>query len=678
VIEVLAPGPLTTIQDWPGRVGLWELGVPPSGPMDPRSFQIANLLVGNPPGVAGLEATLAGPRLRFDAPTVVAVCGAPVPVTLDGRPVPTWTAVDVPAGGVLAVGAFADAGMRCAVAVSGGLAAEPVMGSVAAFVAAKLGPAPLAAGDRLEVSGPRSTDGSTALRSTDRPARAEVADGSALAPVLTDTSTLRVVTGPHGAPDILTTPGLRELFREPWTVHHQSDRTGVRLTGPVPDFARADGGAAGLHPSNILDSAYGVGTIMLSGDVAVVVGVDGPSLGGFAAIGQIIRADRWKLGQLRAGDTVVLDPVTPEAASLAFSESEAELATLMRSGGPASRPPAPRFSLAEALAASRPAARRTVTVGAALLDRPGDGAHGPVTYRQAGDGAVLVEFGAPEIDLRSRVRVHTLQQMLRAEQLDAILDLTPGVRSLHVHFDPTALPLGGLLDRLTQLEGDCPVPEMVTVAARTVHLPLAWRHSQAMLAMERYRSVSPNAPWLPDNIEFIRRINGIEDEAEVQRIVTAARYLVLGLGDVYMGAPVAVPIDPRHRLVTTKYTPARTWTPANAVGIGGAFLCVYGIEGPGGYQLVGRTVPIWYPGDARPCLLNHFDQLRFALVPEAELEALRHEALHGSWRPATEPVAFSLVPHAAFVAEHAGEIDRFTASRELAFAQERDAWRAAA
>ena len=87
----------------------------------------------------------------------------------------------------------------------------------------------------------------------------------------------------------------------------------------------------------------------------------------------------------------------------------------------------------------------------------------------------------------------------------------------------------------------------------------------------------------------------------MRRIVFDASYLVLGLGDVYLGAPVATPLDPRHRLVTTKYNPARTWTPENAVGIGGAYLCVYGMEGPGGYQFVGRTVQMWntLPHDAR-------------------------------------------------------------------------------
>ncbi len=127
-----------------------------------------------------------------------------------------------------------------------------------------------------------------------------------------------------------------------------------------------------------------------------------------------------------------------------------------------------------------------------------------------------------------------------------------------------------------------------------MHLPLSWDDPATQLAIRKYmQSVRPDAPWCPSNIEFIRRINGLDSIDDVRRIVFDASYLVLGLGDVYLGAPVATPVDPRHRLVTTKYNPARTWTPENAVGIGGAYLCVYGMEGPGGYQFVGRTVQMW-------------------------------------------------------------------------------------
>ena len=167
------------------------------------------------------------------------------------------------------------------------------------------------------------------------------------------------------------------------------------------------------------------------------------------------------------------------------------------------------------------------------------------------------------------------------------------------------------------------------VSSRTVRLPLSWDDPATHEAIQRYmHGVRSDAPWCPWNIEFIRRINGLDDVAQVHDTVFDAQYLVLGLGDVYLGAPVATPLDPRHRLVTTKYNPARTWTPENAVGIGGAYLCIYGMEGPGGYQFVGRTTQVWnhcHPGDAQsfepgtPWLLRYFDRISFYPVSAEEL-----------------------------------------------------------
>jgi urea carboxylase len=169
------------------------------------------------------------------------------------------------------------------------------------------------------------------------------------------------------------------------------------------------------------------------------------------------------------------------------------------------------------------------------------------------------------------------------------------------------------------------------VPSRTVYLPLAWEDSQTQLATERYiQTVRPDAPWCPDNVEFIRRINGLDSKQAVKDVVFSTNYLVMGLGDVYLGAPVATPLDPRHRLVTTKYNPARTWTPENAVGIGGAYMCVYGMEGPGGYQFVGRTTQMWSRyrknpdfEQGKPWLLRFFDQIKFYEVSETELMQMR-------------------------------------------------------
>jgi urea carboxylase len=641
VIEVLATGTLLTVQDWPGRLGYWEVGVPPSGPMDDRSFRLGNRLVGNPEGAAGLEVTLTGPRLRFAAPAVVAVTGAPLAVELDGRPAAQWAALEIPAGGVLKLGAIRGTGLRAYVLVRGGLACPQVMGSRATFAAAGLGGRPLRKMDSVAIG-----------------AGAVAAPGAPLAsPAMTNAWTLRVVPGPHGAPDFLTTDGLTELLAATWTVHLHSDRTGVRLTGPLPDWARDDGGDAGLHPSNILDSAYGVGTVMLAGDMAVVVGPDGPSLGGFVAVAQVIRADLWRLGQVRAGDAVTLEAVDPEHAAGLYARAEA-----CNAGVPDPPAPPPR-----------------VAVAPPILDAPREGSGGLLTFRRAGERGLLVEFGEPNLDLRARVRAHLLHAALVAQAPPGVLDLTPGVRSLHVQHDPDRLPTRALLALLVALEAGLPAPDALTVPGRVVHLPLAWRDPEAMSAIARYQaSIRPDAPWCPDNIEFIRRINGLAGEDDVRAVVLGASYLVLGLGDVYMGAPVAVPLDPRHRLVTTKYSPARTWTPANAVGIGGAFLCVYGMEGPGGYQLVGRTVPIWHAGDDPPWRLRHFDELRFHPVGDEELVELRRASEAGTWAPRVEPGGFSLADHERFLAAHADAIAAFRAGREAAFAADRDAWEAAA
>jgi urea carboxylase len=161
----------------------------------------------------------------------------------------------------------------------------------------------------------------------------------------------------------------------------------------------------------------------------------------------------------------------------------------------------------------------------------------------------------------------------------------------------------------------------------------------------------------------------------VFRVVTEASYLTIGLGDVYLGAPVAVPLDPVHRLVTTKYDPARTWTPENAVGIGGIYLCVYGMEGPGGYQLVGRTVPIWRydeHSDEPPWLLRLFDRLRFVPVSPEELREWRADIAAGrrklDIRPAT--LTFADVQHTVDTVEARA----FLAQRAHAFDAERARW----
>jgi Allophanate hydrolase subunit 1 len=197
------------------------------------------------------------------------------------------------------------------------------------------------------------------------------------------------------------------------------------------------------------------------------------------------------------------------------------------------------------------------------------------------------------------------------------------------------------------------------------------------------QSVRKDAPWCPSNIEFIRRMNGLDSIEQVKEIVFNASYLVMGLGDVYLGAPVATPLDPRHRLVTTKYNPARTWTPENAVGIGGAYMCVYGMEGPGGYQFVGRTIQMWNRykqtadfTDGKPWLLRFFDQIRFYPVSENELLQLREDFIAGTFKLKVEETTFSLRDYNQFLQDNDADIAAFRDKQQIAFNAERERWQA--
>jgi urea carboxylase len=648
-IEVLRPGLQTTVQDLRGRQGFWGVGVPPSGAWDDLSFALANLAVGNPPDAAGLEAVLNGPRLLFRQPTVVCVTGAASAATLDGQPLTIGEPREVAADSVVDLGPARGGGLRSYLAVHGGLAVPRVLGSRSTFLLGGFGGLEgraLQAGDLLSVA-------------ESLPAQPQV-DVRAALPGLARSWTVRVIPGPHGAPHHLTDAGFARLFTADWIVDHRADRTGVRLVGPSPEWAREDGGDAGLHPSNVHDNAYPVGGVMLAGNTPVIVGPDGPSLGGFVVPAVLVRADRWQLAQARPGDVVRLCPVSPEEADAANTSRRALLAEPVRSRPTETARPV-------AVASTPPLLARVP----ATADRPA------LEVARAGDHHLLVELGPPELDLSVRLLVHLLAEALGRRAPAGVTETVEGVRSLLLAVDDSRLSLADLAAEVVDCYLRLPDPASIELSVREVVLPLSLDDPAAQQAVERYqRSVRPDAPWCPDNVEFIQRVNGLASREDVFRIVTSATYLVVGLGDVYLGAPVAVPLDPRHRLVTTKYDPARTWTPANAVGIGGVYLCVYGMEGPGGYQLVGRTVPVWRQpaGDGVPWLLRLFDRLRFEVVSAEELLRHREDIASGRSELVTRPATFSLAEVQRIQREHDEEIQQFRAVREAAFVAERTRW----
>ena len=647
-VEVLSAGTQTSVQDYPGRLGYWAVGVPPSGPMDDRALRLGNRLLGNAEGDAALEITLSGPTLKFNTAVQAVICGAPLTVTLDGAGQDMNCVFTIPAGATLRLGAINGPGVRSYLCLRGGIQVPDYLGSKSTFTLGQFGGhggRALRAGDVLHLAPLVETGEGAALP-------------AGLRTALTDVRTLRVIYGPHGAPEFFAPAYMATFFATDWEVHFNSSRTGVRLIGPKPVWTRDSGGEAGLHPSNIHDNPYAVGAVDFTGDMPVILGPDGPSLGGFVCPVTVIEADLWQLGQLKAGDKVRFVAVDVPTARRLAAGRRAELATLQ----------------------AQDVAWQPVPLTSPVVMTCGD-ADKRLVARLSGDTHLLLEAGEAELDLVLRFRIHALMQALEGQAREGIIDITPGIRSLQLHFQPETLALETLLAWVSGEWATVCMSDDLQVPTRVVHLPLSWDDPACRKAIDKYMTtVRPDAPWCPSNLEFIRRINDLPDEQAVWNTVFDASYLVMGLGDVYLGAPVATPLDPRHRLVTTKYNPARTWTAENSVGIGGAYLCVYGMEGPGGYQFVGRTLQMWnryhevadFAG--KPWLLRFFDQLRFYPVSADELLEIRRDFPLGRYPLRIEHSTLRLAEYQQFLARETQSIDAFRDHQQRAFNAERDRW----
>lgn len=301
-IAIVQPGLQTTVQDYPGRIGLWRVGIPPSGPMDSLSFRLANLLVGNPPGTAALEVQFTGPKLAFDAATSIALTGPESEATIDGERVPFWRTLRVGCGQVMQC-RYVQGGARIYIAVAGGIEREPAFGSRATFPQSGIGGGALKAGDLLGI----------AESSAEAPIRWVPPDRR---PDYPDAIDVEVTSGPHF--DWLSGEGQRILLTSPWKVTGRSDRTGIRLDGPRLDFAERalrKPPEHGTEPSNVINTGYPVGGVNLCGDTPIILPVDGPSMGGFITPIVVASAALRKVGQARPGQ-ILRFRLVPVAAAM--------------------------------------------------------------------------------------------------------------------------------------------------------------------------------------------------------------------------------------------------------------------------------------------------------------------------------------------------------------------------
>lgn len=275
-LDVLAAGPGATIQDL-GRPRLRGLGVARSGALDRESLRIANRLVGNAEDAAGIEVTLGGLRVRAAVDTWMAVTGAEAPVTVDGVPCDRWRAVRVAAGSVLEIG-LAQRGLRVYAAVAGGLVPDAVLGSRSTDTMSGLGPAPLAAGDRV------------------RTGAASVPPPNDLAPWRVGGDEVRVGVRLGPRDDWFTADAVQRLFATAWTVSPRSDRVGLRLDGPPLARARHEElPSEGMVAGALQVPPAGAPVILLA---------DGPVTGGYPVIAVVADADLDALAQARPGAVV--------------------------------------------------------------------------------------------------------------------------------------------------------------------------------------------------------------------------------------------------------------------------------------------------------------------------------------------------------------------------------------
>ncbi len=293
--DVLEAGGLTTVQDL-GRYGFQRYGVPVSGAMDGFALRVANLLVGNDEGAAGLELTFSGPHLLCLADTVVAMAGGDLQPRLDAGTAPAWEAFPIPAGSVLSFRGRRT-GARAYLAVAGGIDVPVVLGSRSTYLRSQFGGLdgrPLRPGDLLAAG---REDGAVEARRL-----------PSFTPTYIGSHTVRVVLGPQA--DAFTRRGVQTLLGSAYTIGADSDRMGYRLEGPAIERS---------SPADIVSDGTPAGAVQVPGSgLPIILLADRGTTGGYTKIATVISADLPRLAQSGPGDRVFFEAVAVEEAHAAL------------------------------------------------------------------------------------------------------------------------------------------------------------------------------------------------------------------------------------------------------------------------------------------------------------------------------------------------------------------------
>lgn len=304
----------------------------------------------------------------------------------------------------------------------------------------------------------------------------------------------------------------------------------------------------------------------------------------------------------------------------------------------------------------------------AMIDTlPGTDGRPTVVYRYAGDRFLLLEYGEMTLDLTMNFRITALNQALKEARLEGLVETVPALRSILIHYDSLRLPTRALVERLKALEAALPSGEGLKIKSRRVELPIAIRDRWTTADIERYvKFTRQDAPNVINghNIDYIAQYNGLKDAEEVVRFLCATEWWNACLG-FFPGLPFMFPMDPRYAIVTPKYNPTRPWTPEGAVGIGGPCVAIYPVASPGGYQLFGRTIPIFDVKQRNPVfrenpiLLKPADRVKWVPVSEGELERLYEEVHAGRYRYRIVDDQLDVREYLAFVRSVKSEAETF-------------------
>ena len=664
-IDVLAGGAYTLVEDWPGRPTIGR-GFSHSGPMDPLAFRIGNALVGNKSGTEGLEITLNGPDLRFLGAAIIAICGAPMELKLDDKTISMWTRYRVEAGQRLKIGRTTGGGCRAYLSIYGGLPTVPHwFGSKSTAPMTAVGGyqgRALAAGDLLGITKELPN------------LEGELAIPEHLLPSYPEEWELSAMPGPYDE-GFVAEETIEQLYTTTWTISHNAARGGIRLIGPKPKWARSDGGEGGSHPSNVIEYGYPVGALNWTGDDPCLFPVDAPDFGGFVSSTTIPKAEFWRLGQMKAGNKLKLkrasydEVITKRREVENFLDSIASCCTDKSS-----------FNAVEPLNHEiLPLTNQSTISSAAIIHQiPSSDIQPLTTYRQGGDDFILIDYGHGSFNLNYRCRAVALYKKL--QESSGSISFTTGTlhtgmacgNSLMLYYNSLQISRTAMMEYLLKLESELGDLSTAKFPSRKFRLPITFASQKQTDSIQRYMQTQrPYASYLPDTEAFVAKNNDFNEE-QLRSIFTNSPLMVVAVG-FFVALPIALPIDPRHRIQCPKFNPSRIHTPEGQVGWGGSCMALYNVESPGGYMPIGLSIPgadvlgfkRGYTPE-KPWMFGDFDRIGFFEVSETEYSEMLADFQSGRYEYKVVEGEFDMMEHNRLLRDTEDEVKEIRARQREA------------